>query len=82
VILPRTNIGTVARHGIDAFVVDHADTAGIVDAIRALRADPALSATLTAGAAAFAREHFSWARSAALLADFYETVLPATRPPT
>lgn len=82
VILPRTNIGTVARHGIDAFVVDHANAAGIADGVRRLRADPALAATLATGAAAFAREYFSWARSAAVLADFYETVLPATHPPT
>jgi hypothetical protein len=81
VILPRTNIGTVTRHGTDAFVVDHADAAGIATAVRELRADPALSASLAAGAAAFAREHFSWARSAGLLAAFYESVLPPARPP-
>lgn len=78
VILPRTNIGTVARHGIDAFVIDRADATGIAAAVRTLRADPALAATLARGAATFAREHFSWTHSAAQLAEFYETVLPTT----
>jgi glycosyltransferase involved in cell wall biosynthesis len=80
VILPRTNLGTVARHGLDAYIVDRADAAGIAQAVRALRADPALGATLSKGAAAFAREHFSWARSAAHLAKFYDTVLSPAKP--
>lgn len=71
VILPRTNLGTVVRHGVDAYVLDRGDAAGIADAIRALRANPDLAARLAAGAEAFAREHFSWERSAAQLAAFY-----------
>ena len=71
VVLPRTNLGTALRHGVDAWVLDRADAAGIAGAVRALRADPALAARLGAGAAAYAAEHFSWRRSAAALAKFY-----------
>jgi len=79
VILPRSNLGTVVRHGTDAFVLDRADAAGIAAAIRTLRADPALASRLAAGAAAFAREHFSWDRSAESLAAFYETIMAVPR---
>ena len=79
VILPRSNLGTVVRHGVDAFVLDRADAAGIAAAIRTLRADSALASRLASGAAAFAREHFSWDRSAESLAAFYETILAVPR---
>ena len=71
VILPRTNLGTQVRHGIDAFVLDRADAAGIAGAITELRRDPALCDKLGRGAAAFAAQHFSWRHSAAALAKFY-----------
>ena len=71
VILPRTNLGTRVRHGIDAYVLDRADADGIAGAVRTLRADPALSDRLAQGATAFAAQHFSWRRSAAALAKFY-----------
>lgn len=71
VVLPRSNLGQLVQHGRDAFVVDRADTNGITAAVVALRADPALRARLGAGAAAFAREHFRWRRSAGALANFY-----------
>ncbi len=74
VILPRSNIGTVARHGVDAFVLERADAAGIAGAVRALRRDPALAARLAAGAAAFAQRHFDWARSAGQLETFYASL--------
>lgn len=74
VVLPRSNLGTRVRHGVDAFVLDRADAAGIAAAVRTLRADPALASRLAAGAAAFAREHFSWDRSAESLATFYGTI--------
>ncbi len=75
VILPRTNLGTVVRPGEDAFVLDRADATSIADAIRALRADPALIQRLSAGAAAFAAAHFSWARSTTKLEEFYGAIL-------
>jgi glycosyltransferase involved in cell wall biosynthesis len=74
VILPRTNLGTVVRHGIDAYVLDSADAAGIATAVRALRSDPTLADRLTAGATTFAREHFDWDHSAETLAAFYEMI--------
>ncbi len=74
VVLPRTNLGAALRHGIDAYVLDRADAAGIATAVRELRSDRALSARLAAGAVAFAAQHFSWRRSAESLAKFYATV--------
>ena len=72
VILPRTNLGTIVRHGIDAYVLDVADAAGIAAAVRELRTDPALADRLAHGATAFAAAHFSWRRSAEALASFYQ----------
>lgn len=71
VVLPRTNLGTQVRHGIDAYVLDRADAAGIAQAVRELRADRALADRLSRGAATFAEKHFSWRRSAEALANFY-----------
>lgn len=71
VILPRTNLGAQLRHGVDAWVLDRADAAGIAGAITTLRSDPALAARLAAGAMDFSARHFSWPRSAAALASFY-----------
>jgi len=75
VILPRTNLGRVVRHGIDAFVLERADCAHLVAAVKVLRADRALQDTLASGAIAFAEEHFSWPRSARALAEFYASIL-------
>ena len=77
VVLPRTNLGASLRHGTDAWVLDRADAAGIATAVRALRADPALAEKLSRGAAAYAAEHFSWARSAAALAKFHAALSPS-----
>ena len=80
VILPRTNLGAITRHRVDAYVVDRADADGIAQAVRALRADPALATTLSSGAATYSREHFNWARSAVQLEEFYETLLAPAQP--
>ncbi|MFI5335794.1 MAG: glycosyltransferase family 4 protein [Opitutales bacterium] len=77
VILPRTNLGSLVRHGIDAYVLEQADAASIAGAVRALRGDPALAERLGRGAAAFAAEHFSWRRSAEGLAKFYLSLAPS-----
>ncbi len=74
VILPRTNLGTLVRHGEDAYVLDQANAAGIARAVTELRADPALAGRLAKGAVAFAEKHFSWRRSAVELAKFYATL--------
>lgn len=71
VVLPRTNLGALVRHGIDAYVLDQADAAGIATAITELRRDRTLYDRLGQGAAAFAAQHFSWRRSAEALARFY-----------
>lgn len=77
VILPRTNLGATLRHGIDAYVLDPADAAGIATAVRALRTDRALDERLAQGATAYAAKHFSWRRSAEALANFYQTLTDA-----
>lgn len=77
VVLPRTNLGARVRHGIDAYVLDRADAAGIADAVRTLRADPALAERLARGAVTFAAENFSWRRSAQALASFYGALAPS-----
>ncbi len=71
VVLPRANLGLAVRHGVDAYVLERADAAGIRQAILALRADPAWREKLGRGALAFAEQHFSWRRSAAALANFH-----------
>ncbi len=71
VILPRTNLGQIVRHGKDAYVIDNADAAGISQAIKELRSDANLREQLAQGALTFAQKHFSWKRSAADLAKFY-----------
>lgn len=74
VILPRTNIGLIARHGEDAYVVDRADRDAIVRAILELHAKSALRERLSTGATAFAQARFSWAQSAGQLFEFYATL--------
>lgn len=74
VILPRTNLGSLVRHGVDAYVLANADADGIANAVRELRANPVLALTLARGAAAFAAEHFSWRRSAEALAKLYRSL--------
>jgi glycosyltransferase involved in cell wall biosynthesis len=71
VVLPRTNLGALVRHGVDAYVLDRADAAGIAAAIQELRRDHALYERLSRGAVAFAAANFSWRRSAEALAAFY-----------
>lgn len=74
VVLPRTNLGTQVRHGTDAYVLERADAAGIATAVRALRSDPDLAGRLSRGAVEFAAKHFSWRRSAEVLASFYDSL--------
>lgn len=71
VVLPRANLGMQARHGIDAYVLDRADCAGIVHAVTELRSNQELYDRLARGASEFATRHFSWSRTAEALANFY-----------
>jgi glycosyltransferase involved in cell wall biosynthesis len=74
VVLPRSNLGTTLRHGIDAYVLDHADASGITAAARELCGDRGLYDRLALGATAFAAQNFSWRHSAEALARFYSTL--------
>lgn len=71
VILPQTNLGTIVRHGTDAYVLERADATGIAAAVMELRQDRALYERLSQGARTFAEQHFSWRRSAEALVGFY-----------
>ena len=70
-ILPRTNLGHIVRDGLDAYVLETADAAGITRAIKELRTNKDKCEKLSRGAIAFAEKHFSWRRSASELATFY-----------
>ncbi len=74
VILPKTNLGSLLRHGEDAWILDRADAANIAGAVRTLRADPNLTARLSAGALAVAAARFNWARTAEALLGFYNAL--------
>jgi glycosyltransferase involved in cell wall biosynthesis len=74
VILPRTNIGLLARHRRDAYVVDNADGVGIRDAVLEIWNDQGLYEQLAEGAGAFADDHFCWKRSGEALLQFYRQV--------
>ncbi|HYJ07008.1 MAG TPA: glycosyltransferase family 4 protein [Chthoniobacterales bacterium] len=76
VILPQTNVGRFVRHGEEAWVLPKVDALGIVDAVRALRADKALSERLGAGATQFCRQHFNWKKNTRELVEFYQEVAP------
>jgi glycosyltransferase involved in cell wall biosynthesis len=77
VVLPRSNLGEKLRHGVDAYVLERADATGIAAAVTELRRDRALAERLGTGALAFARQHFSWRRSADELATFYASLAPS-----
>lgn len=74
VILPHTNAGRFVRHGEEAWVLPKVDALGIVNAVRALREDKALSERLAAGATEFYRRHFNWKNNTRGLVEFYERI--------
>ncbi len=73
-LLPLTNVGRFVRHGDEAWVLPKMDALGIVDTLKALRADEELMSRLSTGALAFYDAHFSWSKNAAALETFYEQV--------
>lgn len=81
VLLPRTNLGLLVQHGVDAWVLARADGPSIADGIQEIRDDPALAERLGHGAVEFARTHFSWSATAARLVEFYRS-LTNLAPPT
>lgn len=82
VVLPRTNLGGFVRHGEHAWVLDRADAPAIAEALERIHGDAALAARLSAGALAFSGAHFSWARSARGLLEFYRSLTPLTPLPS
>lgn len=74
VILPKTNVGRFARHGVDAWVLDKVDALGIVETIRRFKTDDALPQQLADGATQFAAEHFDWTKNARSLETFYRRI--------
>ncbi len=76
VVLPRSNLGAVVRHGEDAYVLADANAETITEAILELQANPELVARLSAGAVAFAEREFSWKASASRLLEFYRRYSP------
>lgn len=58
VILPRTNLGLLTRHGRDAYVLDRADAEGLAQAVAELARDRDLRQRLAAGAQAFYRDRY------------------------
>jgi glycosyltransferase involved in cell wall biosynthesis len=77
VVLPRTNVGLVTRHLVDAYVLEEANGAAICEAVTRLRTDAELYERLSRGARAFSKANFSWNRSAAALAEFYQQLSAA-----
>ena len=57
VILPHTNLGLKAVHGQEAYVLDKANTDGIVKAVSQIKADQTLCTRLTKGAVDFYLKH-------------------------
>jgi glycosyltransferase involved in cell wall biosynthesis len=80
VLLPAANLGLHLRHGEEALVAPRVDALAIVEAARALVADPALRERLGRGGPAFARARLDWTRSAGELRSFYEGVLHRSAP--
>jgi glycosyltransferase involved in cell wall biosynthesis len=74
VILPRSNLGRFVRHGEEAWVLPKVDALGIVDAVRELRKNKALSERLAAGATEFCRQNFDWTRNTGTLLEFYQEI--------
>jgi glycosyltransferase involved in cell wall biosynthesis len=80
VILPRTNIGLVTRHGQDAYVLDEANGLAIADAVKAIVPNEELRRTLSAGARRFFEANFRWPGAAAKVLQLYRRVLGGRSP--
>jgi glycosyltransferase involved in cell wall biosynthesis len=74
-ILPRTNIGLVMRHGEDAYVLEEANGPAIADAVKTILGDEALRQRLSTGARSFFEANLGWPATAARLLELYRRVL-------
>jgi glycosyltransferase involved in cell wall biosynthesis len=75
VILPRSNVGLLARDGEECLLLDRGDAADIAAKLERVLDDDALHMRLAAGGRRFAERTFSWERSARDLATFYRSSL-------
>jgi glycosyltransferase involved in cell wall biosynthesis len=75
VILPRSNVGVLAKDGEECLLLDRGDAADIADKVELVLRDDALRVRLGRGARSFAERTFDWERSARALLAFYETTL-------
>jgi glycosyltransferase involved in cell wall biosynthesis len=75
VILPRSNVGLLARDGEECLLLDDGSATDIAAKVETVLDDPALAHRLAKGARRFAERTFSWERSARDLAGFYDAVL-------
>jgi glycosyltransferase involved in cell wall biosynthesis len=75
VILPRSNVGLLARDGEECLLLDRGDAADIAAKIQRVLDDDDLRRRLGRGARQFAERTFSWERSARDLATFYRSSL-------
>jgi glycosyltransferase involved in cell wall biosynthesis len=81
VILPRANIGLVAEHDRDAWIVARGDAVGIADAVKAIAVDPFRRERLAGGARSFYERQLSWRRAAGIVAGLYASALERRRSP-
>jgi len=75
VILPRTNIGLLMQHRVNALLMERGDAAEITECVQALLASPELADRVGQEGRRFAMEHFNWKRSTKQLEGFYREVL-------
>jgi glycosyltransferase involved in cell wall biosynthesis len=75
VILPRSNVGLLARDGEECLLLDRGDAADIAAKLARVLDDDDLRRRLGHGARQFAERTFSWERSARDLAAFYRSSL-------
>jgi glycosyltransferase involved in cell wall biosynthesis len=75
VILPRSNIGLLARDGEECLLLESGDASDIAIKIERVLRDDVLRERLGGGARSFAERTFSWERSARELHAFYESLL-------
>jgi glycosyltransferase involved in cell wall biosynthesis len=75
VILPRSNLGLLARDGEECLLLDDGSASDIAAKLGTVLDDPALARRLANGGRRFAERTFSWERSARDLSAFYDAVL-------
>jgi len=75
VVLPNTNLGASLVDGENCLTLNDGDADEIARKLLVLMEDQSLGRRLGQNGRFFAREHFSWAASAAKLRGFYEHVL-------